>query len=232
MYRPPYEDEADHLHHNGDGPGGWVGDEKGVEGTVLWEDPEDPHNSSTHRTDNGKNHGHAGMSHSAEGSREKIHDTAEEIRHCGNGKDLHAAADYLRILCINLQNLTAEYVRAATQHKCDDKGQNPAIQKHPVHTLIFPHTVILAGKAHTGLGHSVYRGIKEAQHIVGCRISCHGCGAKGIYRGLKQSIGKVNNRALDPCRNSHLKNLHQIKFLHAQPGKAQLIAAICLIQAS
>ena len=65
MYRPPYEDEADHLHHNGDGPGGWVGDEKGVEGTVLWEDPEDPHNSGTHRTDNGTNHGHAGMSQSA-----------------------------------------------------------------------------------------------------------------------------------------------------------------------
>ena len=68
--------------------------------------------------------------------------------------------------------------------------------------------------------------------IVGCRISCHGRGAKGIYRGLKQSIGKVNNRALDSRRNSHLKNLRQIKFLHTQPGKTQLIAAICLIQAS
>ena len=45
----PYKPEADHLHHNGDGPGGWVGDEKGVERTVLWEDPEDPYDAMARR---------------------------------------------------------------------------------------------------------------------------------------------------------------------------------------
>ena len=75
MHRPSHKHKADHLQHNGNEPGCRIGNKQGVQASVLWEYPEDPHNSGTNRTDNRKDHRHTGMSHSPESARKKIHDS-------------------------------------------------------------------------------------------------------------------------------------------------------------
>ena len=57
-------------------------------------------------------------------------------------------------------------------------------------------------------------------------------GAKRIYRGLEQHIGKIDHCTLDSCRKSYLKDLFQIFHIYGQTRKTQLIASLCLIQAS
>ena len=98
----------------------------------------------------------------AQSSRQKIHDPAQEIRHRGDGQDLHAALDHLRLRRVDPQHLSAEYIGAHAQYQRNSHGQDPAVEQHPVHPLLLPYAVILAGEAHAGLGHRVHRHIEEA----------------------------------------------------------------------
>lgn len=72
-----------------------------------------------------------------------------------------------------------------------DKGQDHTVNKHPVHTFRFSHTIILTGKAHAGLGNRIHGHIQKSKNIIGCCISCHSNGTKGVYRRLKKYIGKL-----------------------------------------
>ena len=54
---------------------------------------------------------------------------------------------------------------------------------------------------------STFFTIQKTENIIGRRIPCHGGRSKGVNRGLKQSIGQINDCALDPGRNPNLENL-------------------------
>ena len=127
--------------------------------------------------------------------------------------------DHIRFSGIDLQNLRSEKVSAASQSQRTYHRQNNTVHKNPVHALPFPDTVILAGKTHTCLGNGIYRDIQKSKYIIGSCISCHSHRAKGVDRGLKERIGKIDHCTLDSGRNPYLKNLFQVFFLYGKPGK-------------
>ena len=180
------------------------------------EDSEDPHNSKADRSDNRQDHRHTGASHSTQCSRKQIHLSAEEISNCGIGKDLHSALDNLRIFRIDFQKLRAKEICSTSHGKGHHKGQDQTIHQHPVHTFRFPNTVILAGKTHTCLGNRIHGHIQKSKNIIGCCISCHSNGTKGVYRRLKKYIGKIDHCTLNPGRQSHLEDLLQVLSLYGQ----------------
>ncbi len=51
---------------------------------------------------------------------------------------------------------------------------------------------------------------RNPKDIIGRRIACHGDGAEGIHRRTAANIGEIDDNALDPRRNPHLKDLQQI----------------------
>ena len=124
--------------------------------------------------------------------------------------------DNLRVFRIDLQKLRTEKVCTTAHGKGYDKGQDHTVNKHPVHTFRFSHTIILTGKAHAGLGNRIHGHIQKSKNIIGCCISCHSNGTKGVYRRLKKYIGKIDHCTLDPGRQSHLEDLLQVLSLYGQ----------------
>ena len=72
---------------------------------------------------------------------------------------------------------------------------------------------------------------KKSEDIVRRGVSCHCNRAKGINGGLQQDVGKVDDGALNSCRDSDLENLEDIDALETQLRKAELITALRPIQA-
>ena len=107
-----------------------------------------------------------------------------------------------------------------------NKSEKHTLPKNPFASFDISCTVILAGKAHTCLGNGIYRDIQKSKYIIGSCISCHSHRAKGVDRGLKERIGKIDHCTLDSRRNPYLENLFQVFFLYGKPGKAQLIASL------
>ena len=126
---------------------------------MLRENAEDPHDSRSDRSDDGQNHRHRRASHTAQGSREEVHDAAEEIRNRRDRQNFHTAADNLRVPGVNLQDFRTEQIRAATHHQCDAAGENQAVDQHLIHSFVFSDTVVLACEAHARLGDGVDRGV-------------------------------------------------------------------------
>ena len=122
----------------------------------LRENAEDPHDSRSDRSDDGQNHRHRRASHTAQGSREEVHDAAEEIRNRRDRQNFHTAADNLRVPGVNLQDFRTEQIRAATHHQCDAAGENQAVDQHLIHSFQLTHTIILTGKTHTCLGDRIH----------------------------------------------------------------------------
>ena len=147
---------------------------------MIWENPEDPHNSGSYRSDHRQDHRDTGMPHSAQSARKQIHNSTQEIRYRGIRKDFHSAVDHFRIFCINFQNLRSEEIGTASKHKGSCHGYDNTVDQHLIHTFIFPDTIVLAGKTHTRLCHGVDRDIQETENIVGSRISRHGSRTEGI----------------------------------------------------
>ena len=153
-----YEDGnqiADHLHDNRDDPRSRIRNEQHIQRAVLRENAEDPHDSRSDRSDDGQNHRHRRASHTAQGSREEVHDAAEEIRNRRDRQNFHTAADNLRVPGVNLQDFRTEQIRAATHHQCDAAGENQAVDQHLIHSFVFSDTVVLACEAHARLGDGV-----------------------------------------------------------------------------
>ena len=121
----------------------------------LRENAEDPHDSRSDRSDDGQNHRHRRASHTAQGSREEVHDAAEEIRNRRDRQNFHTAADNLRVPGVNLQDFRTEQIRAATHHQCHAAGENQAVDQHLIHSFVFSDTVVLACEAHARLGDGV-----------------------------------------------------------------------------
>ena len=111
--------------------------------------------SRSDRSDDGQNHRHRRASHTAQGSREEVHDAAEEIRNRRDRQNFHTAADNLRVPGVNLQDFRTEQIRAATHHQCDAAGENQAVDQHLIHSFVFSDTVVLACEAHARLGDGV-----------------------------------------------------------------------------
>ena len=174
---------------------------------MLREDQKDPDHPGSHGSQHGEYHGHGGMTHAPERSREEIHEAAEEIGQRRKGQNLHTASHDFLVIRINFQNLRAKAIERAADHQRHARRQDHAVDKHPIHPLPFSHAVILAREAHAGLGDGVHRRIEKAQQVVGRRVTRHSDGAEGVYRGLEQHIGKIDDRTLDSRRNSDLKDL-------------------------
>lgn len=151
-------------------------------------------------------HRYTGATHSAECSRDQIHDTTAEIRNCCVCKDFNTALDNIRVTCIQSQQFIAKEIRAASQGKRNCKRQNDTVHQDFVHTLRLAYAIILACKTHAGLRNRIDRHIQKSKDIIGCRITCHGDRAKGIYGRLQQCIGNIDDCALDSCRDPYLKD--------------------------
>ena len=156
------------------------------------------------------------MIHAPQGSRKKIHDSAEEVGDGCNRQDLKACFDNFGILCVDGEDRGAAEIGSATENTSYDHRKNQAIDQNFVHSFVFSHTVVLTGKTHTCLCYGIDGYVEESEDIVGCRVPCHSYRTEGIDRGLQQGIGEVNNRTLDTRRNTYLKDLHQISFFHGQ----------------
>lgn len=74
------------------------------------------------------------------------------VRHGVEEENITAALDNLRVFRIDLQELRTEKVCTTAHGKGYGKGQDHTVNKHPVHTFRFSHTIILTGKAHASLG--------------------------------------------------------------------------------
>ena len=172
------------------------------------------------------------MSHSPQSARYQIHNAAQEIRHCSNRQYFQTALNYFCLCRIDPQDLRTEYICSHAQYDRYSRGQQHAVQKHPVHTFLFSHTVILAGKAHARLCHCIYGRIQKSQDIICRRIACHCRGTEGVHRRLQQCIGEIDYRALNPGRYSHLKNPFQINPANHKSGEPELITSFGFIQAA
>ena len=171
------------------------------------------------------------MSHPPQCSWKQIHNATQKIRHCCNGKNLHAALDHILFSRIYTKYLRSEKPCATSQQQGNTDRKNQTVDQHTIHTFIFSHTIILTRKTHTCLCNGIYRHIQKSQNII-CRcIPRHRRISEGIHGRLQQRVWKVNNRTLNPGRNSHLKNLQQINLFYFQLRKAQLIAAVGAVQA-
>ena len=226
VYFLSHKVEAAYLHQYGKDPGYGVGNKQHGQRSVGWKDSKDPYDSGSHSTDDGQDHRNSGMPNSTKRPRKQIHQSAEKIGNCGKGHDLHSCMDHIRLSGIDLQDLRPKKVSAAAQSQRTCHRQNNTVHKNPVHALPFPDTVILTGKAHTCLGNGIYRDIQKSKYIIGSCISCHSHRAKGVDRGLKERVGKIDDRTLNSRRNPYLENLFQVFFFYGKPGKAQLIASL------
>ena len=118
--------------------------------------------------------------------------------------------------CVNVKQLRTEEIGTSAQRYRYDHRQDHTIDQYPVHTFFLPGTVVLTGEAHTRLGNGIHRHEQESKDIIGRRIACHSDGAEGIHRGLQQNIGEIDDNALDPRRNPHLKDLQQVLPFYSQ----------------
>ena len=125
-----------------------------------------------------------------------------------------------------MKQLGAKEIGAATQSHRHDHRQDHAVDKHPVHTLFLPGSVVLAGEAHARLRDGIDRYEQESEDVVRRRVSRHGNGSEGIHRRLQQYVGKIDHHALNSCRHSHLEDLHQILPFDSQLCDLQTIAAV------
>ena len=176
----------------------------------MGEEPVYPHDPGPHCPDHGQDHGDSGAPHAAQSPREKVHDAAEEIGDCCDGQDFQTALHHLRVRGVYPKEAGTEHIGAHAQHQGRTCRQDHAVCQDPVHPLLLAHTVVLAGKAHTGLGHRVHRHIEKAQDIVGGRVACHGDGAERVDRGLEHGVGEIDDRALDARRYAHLEDPFQV----------------------
>ena len=85
----------------------------------LRENAEDPHDSRSDRSDDGQNHRHRRASHTAQGSREEVHDAAEEIRNRRDRQNFHTAADNLRVPGVKLRENAEDYRRYKETFPCN-----------------------------------------------------------------------------------------------------------------
>ena len=108
---------------------------------VPGENSEYPYDPESDGSNDRQDHGDTGAAHSAQCSRKQIHLAAEEIGNCGIGKNLHSALDNLRVFRIDLQELRTEKVCTTAHGKGYGKGQDHTVNKHPVHTFRFSHTI-------------------------------------------------------------------------------------------
>ena len=183
-----YEVVADHLHDDGDDPGARVRNKEDVEGSVIRENSEDPQDSGAYGSDYGEDHGDGGGAHASQGAGEEIHDSAEEVGDGCDGQDLEAGFDNFGVFGVDGEDRGAAEVSSAAEDASNDHREDQAVDQDFVHSFVFSHAVVLAGEAHACLGYGVDGYVEEAEDVVGCRVSCHGYGTEGVYRGLQQSI--------------------------------------------
>ena len=156
------------------------------------------------------------MAHTAQGTREQIHQSAEEVSQGGVGKNFHTALDNIFFRSVNVQQFRSENIDKDAHDERYGNGQNHTVPEYPVHALILADTVILTGKTHAGLCDGIDGNVHKSENIVGGGVTGHGCRTERVDRGLQQYIRKVNDGTLDTCRNTHLKNLFHIQGLDFQ----------------
>jgi len=183
-----YEVVADHLHDDSDDPGARVRNKEDVEGSVIRKNSEDPQDSGAYGSDYGEDHGDGGGAHASQGAGEEIHDSAEEVGDGCDGQDLEAGFDNFGVFGVDGEDRGAAEVSSAAEDASNDHREDQAVDQDFVHSFVFSHAVVLAGEAHACLGYGVDGYVEEAEDVVGCRVSCHGYGTEGVYRGLQQSI--------------------------------------------
>ena len=174
---------------------------------MFWEYPKYPDNPGSYCSDYRQEHWNCWKSHAAQCSRKQIHQSAHKISHCRIQENLHAALYYCCIRCVNPQKLRPHQIGSASHNNWDCYRQKDTVSKNFIHSFPLSNTVILTGKAHTGLCDGIYGCKQKSKNIVGSSISSHCHRTEWIYRGLQKDIRKINHRTLDSGRNSYLKNL-------------------------
>lgn len=94
-HRFSHKIKTDDLHHNRDDPRCRIRNKQEVQRFVMWEKSKNPENSRSDRTDHRQDHRHCRMSHPPQCSGKQIHNATQKIRHCCNGKNLHATLDHI-----------------------------------------------------------------------------------------------------------------------------------------
>ena len=107
-HRFSHKIKTDDLHHNRDDPGCRIRNKQEVQRFVMWEKSKNPENSRSDRTDHRQDHRHCRMSHPPQCSGKQIHNATQKIRHCCNGKNLHATLDHILFSRIYTKYLRSE----------------------------------------------------------------------------------------------------------------------------
>ena len=187
-HRFSHKIKTDDLHHNRDDPGCRIRNKQEVQRFVMWEKSKNTENSRSDRTDHRQDHRHCRMSHPPQCSRKQIHNATQKIRHCCNGKNLHATLDHILFSRIYTKYLRSEKPCATSQQQGNTDRKNQTVDQHTIHTFIFSHTIILTRKTHTCLCNGIYRHIQKSQNII-CRcIPRHRRISEGIHGRLQQRV--------------------------------------------
>ena len=95
---------------------------------------------------NGQDIGHSGMAPYAQGTREQIHQSAEEVSQGSVGKNFHTTLDNIFFRSVNVQQFRPENIDKDAHDERYGNGQNHTVPEYQVHSLILADTVILTGK--------------------------------------------------------------------------------------
>ena len=123
------------------------------------------------------------MAHTAQGTREQIHQSAEEVSQGGVGKNFHTALDNIFFRSVNVQQFRSENIDKDAHDERYGNGQNHTVPEYPVHSLILADTVILTGKTHAGLCDGIDGNVHKSENIVGGGVTGHGCRTERVDRG-------------------------------------------------
>ena len=107
------------LKYDGHDPGQWIGQKQKSQWSVVREKSEDPQNSAAYCPYYREDHRNSGVSHTAQGSRKKTHNTAQKIGEGSICQYFHTTLNYLGIPGINGKKLRAEDVSTAAQKQSD-----------------------------------------------------------------------------------------------------------------
>ena len=109
-----------------------------------------------------------------------------------------------------------EQIGQIARHQADDGYQDDARTENAANRVELARAHVLARKGQARLIEGVHRCVHKAFDVRRRAVARHGDGAEGIHRGLQQNIGEIDDNALDPRRNPHLKDLQQILPFYSQ----------------